>query len=189
MSSLFSSMSLNLLYTFSIFLLTSCEHCLSCDNGYTCLGRCHLIRYEEVVPPGYFLHDVSLDQVVLQHGHAIVDQDGRLGRLQHTGHVSRVTIQAVKHVGSLGPCCGWGGINSLHSWWSQGLLIVMSTSTLHSLFEHSGYSSNNNTHLKVASEVSRRPLHVDCGDLQGDCLELRQQVQVHEVFLRIKYLL
>ena len=71
------------------------------------VGRSHLIRYEEVVPPGYFLHDVSLDQVVLQHGHAIVDQDGRLGRLQHTGHVSRVTIQAVKHVGSLGPCCGW----------------------------------------------------------------------------------
>ena len=82
-----------------------------------------------------------------------------------------------------------GGINELHSWWSKGLLIVMSTSTLHSLFEHSGYSNNNNTHLKVASEVSRRPLHVDCGDLQGDCLELRQQVQVHEVFLRIKYLL
>ena len=66
-------------------------------------GVCsHLIRYEEVVPPGYFLHDVSLDQVILQHGHAIVDQDGGLGRLQHNGHVSRVTNTTVKHVGSAG---------------------------------------------------------------------------------------
>ena len=60
----------------------------------------HLIRYEEVVAPGYFLHDVPLDQVILQHGHAIVDQDGGLGRLQHNGYVSRVTT--VKHVGSAG---------------------------------------------------------------------------------------
>ena len=147
----------------------------------------HLIRYEEVVPPGYFLHDVSLDQVILQHGHAIVDQDGGLGRLQHNGHVSRVTCH--EHDSKTCWVGGVGGINSLHSWWSQGLLIDMSTTTLHSLFEHSGYSNNNNnTHLKVTSEVSRRPLHVDCGDLQGDGLELRQQVQIHEVFLRIKYL-
>ena len=171
MSSLFSSMSLNLLYTFSIFLLTSCEHC---------------IWWQWI----YMYGEMSPDQV----------RRGCAPRVFSSWCVSRSSRSPAR------PChcrSGWeAGPPATH--WPRvtchntssktcrvpkGLLIVMSTSTLHSLFEHSGYSNNNNTHLKVASEVSRRPLHVDCGDLQGDCLELRQQVQVHEVFLRIKYLL
>ena len=103
----------------------------------------HLIRYEEVVAPGYFLHDVSLDQVILQHGHAIVDQDGGLGRLQHNGHVSRVTCH--EHDSKTCWVGGVGGINSLHSWWSQGLLMDMSTTTLHSLFEHSDTATTTST--------------------------------------------
>ena len=43
---------------------------------------CHLIRYKEVVTPGYFLHDVSLNHVILQDSHAVINQNGRLGGLQ-----------------------------------------------------------------------------------------------------------
>ena len=46
------------------------------------MAWCHLIRYEEVVTPGYFLHDVSLNHVILQDSHAVINQDGRLGGLQ-----------------------------------------------------------------------------------------------------------
>ena len=81
-SSLFSSMSLNLLYKFSIFLLASCKIMLHHD---TLISRwyqlSHLIRYKEVVTPGYFLHDVSLNQIILQDSHAVINQDGRLGGL------------------------------------------------------------------------------------------------------------
>ena len=36
---------------------------------------------------------------------------------------------------------------------------------------------------KCLPEVWRRPLHVDCGDLEADGLELCQEVEVHEVLL------
>ena len=84
-SSLFRSMSLNLLYRFSIFLLTSCKIKLRQDSPDTpdmITARSHLIRYKEVVTPGYFLHDVPLNQVILQDSHAIINQDRRLGGLQ-----------------------------------------------------------------------------------------------------------
>ena len=42
----------------------------------------NLIRYKEVVTPWDLLHDVTLYQVVLQHSHSVVNQDGRLGCLR-----------------------------------------------------------------------------------------------------------
>ena len=46
------------------------------------LGWLYIVWNEEVVPARDVLHDVPLDLLVLEHRHPVVDQDGRLGRLE-----------------------------------------------------------------------------------------------------------
>lgn len=64
-----------------------------------------LILYEQIMPAGDILHDVSFDLLVLQYRVAVVDQDGRRGGLEigaeigwwllhiHGGHLQRNRLQ------------------------------------------------------------------------------------------------
>lgn len=48
-----------------------------------------LVLDEEVVAAGHVLHDVPFDLLVLEHGQAVVDEDGRRRRLEVGAEVGR----------------------------------------------------------------------------------------------------
>ena len=81
-------------------------------NMIKCLN---LIRYKKVVTPWNLLHNVTLNQVILQNSHSVINQDGWLGGL---GRKLGKSIWKIKKV--LLQSCSWSllGVSSCRQSWS-----------------------------------------------------------------------